>query len=93
MSNVFIMEMEILTTGDRDMSSPTEELEAAALALPREERAKLARCLLDSLDEDNDVDRAWKQEVERRLEAYRDGNADSAPADEVLEQARNCTAQ
>ena len=74
------------------MSSPTDELEAAALALPREARAKLARRLLDSLDENAEVDQAWKQEVERRLEAYRHGDAESVPADEVLEEARKSTA-
>lgn len=68
--------------------SPVEQLEAAALSLPRSERARLAERLLASLDEDPDVDAAWREEVRRRIEQYRAGEIKSVPADEVFEEAR-----
>ncbi|MEJ2218721.1 MAG: addiction module protein [Gemmatimonadota bacterium] len=65
-----------------------QELESAALSLPRSERARLAERLLASLHEDPDVDVAWRDEVRRRLAAYRAGGVDSVPADEALKEAR-----
>jgi putative addiction module component (TIGR02574 family) len=65
-----------------------QELESAALSLPRAERARLAERLLASLDEDPDVDAAWRDEVPRRLAAYRAGELESIPADEALKKAR-----
>ncbi|MFB6372820.1 MAG: addiction module protein, partial [Bradymonadaceae bacterium] len=53
------------------MASAPEQLEAAVLALPREQRARLAERLIASLDEDDDIGEAWRDEVRRRLEAYR----------------------
>ncbi len=73
------------------MASEPEELEAAALALPREERAHLAKQLIASLDEEDEIDQAWRAEVRRRLEAYRDDQLDSVPADEVFDDARGRT--
>lgn len=71
------------------MSSIVEKLEAAALSLPQAERARLARRLLASLEDETDVDDAWRDEVRHRLEAYREGEAESASAAEVLEDARD----
>ncbi|MEJ2187370.1 MAG: addiction module protein [Gemmatimonadota bacterium] len=65
-----------------------QELESAALSLPRAEKARLAERLLASLDEDPDVDAAWRDEVRRRLAVYRAGEMESIPADEALKQAR-----
>ena len=54
-----------------------EKLRAELLALPAEERAKLAHALLESLDEgtDADTDAAWLTELERRADAVADGTA------------------
>lgn len=71
------------------MSSPLEELEAAVMALPREQRARLAEHLLESLDEDDEIEWAWKQEVRDRLEAYRAGRVDTVDAEDVVDEARN----
>lgn len=70
------------------MSSVVEELEAVALALPRAERARLAERLLASLDQETEVEEACRDEVERRLKAYREGTIDDFSASKVLEEAR-----
>jgi putative addiction module component (TIGR02574 family) len=71
------------------MSSIVEELEAAALSLPHSERARLARRLLASLEDETDVGEAWRDEVRRRLEAYREGKVESTSAADVLGEARD----
>lgn len=70
------------------MGSTAEQLEAAVLALPRGERARLAERLLASLDEETEIDAAWKREVEDRLKAYRQGKIESVPAADVIREAR-----
>ena len=55
-----------------------DDIGAAALALPVEERAKLARALLESLDEsrvDHEVEQAWIQEIDKRIRALDSGEA------------------
>lgn len=73
------------------MTSVPEELEAAVLALPRDERARLAERLIASLDDEEQIEEAWREEIERRLEAYRDGDLETVAADEVLTEAREGT--
>lgn len=73
------------------MSSAPEKLKAAALALPREERAELAKQFIDGLDEDDEVEVAWKQEARQRLEAYRDDDVGSVAAEDVFDEARRRT--
>jgi putative addiction module component (TIGR02574 family) len=75
------------------MSLPLDRLEAEALELPARERARLAHRLIASLDEDADedpaeVERAWKEEIQRRLEEYRAGAVQAIPASEVFAEAR-----
>ena len=48
------------------MSSTVESLEAEALRLSAEERARLVERLISSLEVDPEVDEAWAIEVERR---------------------------
>lgn len=77
----------------RVMSRPLEQLEAEALNLPASERARLARRLLVSLDDEDaedpqEVERAWGEEIRRRLEAYHAGTVQTIPASEVLAKAR-----
>jgi len=73
------------------MASVPEELEAAILALPRDERARLAERLIASLDQEEEIQEAWRAEVERRLHAYRNDEMEAIPADEVLDEARKQT--
>lgn len=68
------------------MPRTVEELESEALELPRPERARLAEALLSSLDEDAEVERAWREEIARRLEELRNGSVSTLPADEVFRQ-------
>ena len=70
------------------MRSAAEELEAAALSLPRGERARLAERLLASLDEDAEIEEAWAAEVRRRLDAYRKGDIEAVPVEDVVREAR-----
>ena len=69
-------------------SSPLEELEAAALALPRADRARLAKHLIESLDEHDEVEEAWQVEVRQRLQAYRASEVTSDDSEEVFDAAR-----
>jgi putative addiction module component (TIGR02574 family) len=61
-----------------------EELESAALQLPREVRARIAERLLASLDEETRVEQAWAEEVRRRVRDFRAGKAKTRPIDDVL---------
>jgi len=70
------------------MEPAAEELEAAALMLPRSERARLAERLIVSLDEDAEIEQAWVVEVRRRLEAFRKGELVALPMEDVLREAR-----
>ena len=54
-----------------------EQLTAAALALPEEDRAELVAQLMESLDgpPDEGIEQAWADEIARRLEEVRSGTA------------------
>jgi putative addiction module component (TIGR02574 family) len=75
------------------MSSPLERLEAEALELSTRERAALAHRLIVSLDEAGDedpteVELAWENEIQQRLEAYRRGELQPIPSADVFAKAR-----
>jgi putative addiction module component (TIGR02574 family) len=70
-----------------------DQLEATALDLPREERARLAQSLLESLDddaaEDQDVvEAAWLEEIEHRVAQLESGAAELIPAEQVFAEVR-----
>ena len=73
------------------MVDPASELEAKALRLPPEQRARLAERLISSLDQGADVDSAdlWIREAERRLEELESGRVEPIPAERVVEKARS----
>ncbi|MDQ3605400.1 MAG: addiction module protein [Gemmatimonadota bacterium] len=63
------------------------------LALPTAERARLAQRLIASLDEDEsedpqEVERAWEEEIRRRLAEVEAGSAELIPADDVFAELR-----
>ena len=60
-----------------------------ALSLDARDRAALAEGLLASLDElpEEEAERLWAEEAQRRLEAYREGRARAVRAEEVHEKA------
>ena len=64
-------------------------LEPQLLSLPAEERARLAKVLLDSLDGDADYERAWRETLQRRMAELDSGAVQRMPGPEVLAAARS----
>lgn len=71
---------------------PSELLEAQLLQLPLEERAHLARLLIESLDEQPELDPRWIAEASRRAVELREGRVAGVPAREVFDAARRSQA-
>ena len=61
----------------------------SALSLGARDRAALAEKLLASLEELNEeeTERLWAEEAQRRLEAYQSGQAKATPAEELHRKA------
>jgi putative addiction module component (TIGR02574 family) len=70
------------------MPSELELIEAQALKLTAEERARLADRLIASLFEDNEIEEAWAAEVERRVEEIESGRAKLVQAADAITRAR-----
>lgn len=73
------------------MALPIERIEAEALKLPRRERARLAEALISSLDEDAEIEQAWREEIQRRLGELRDGSVATVPSEEVFRELDDLT--
>ena len=67
-----------------------EEVLRTALSLSVQDRASLAEKLLASLDElsEEEAERLWTDEAERRLREYRAGRGKGVSADEVFQKAQ-----
>jgi hypothetical protein len=65
------------------------EILKGALSLELDDRAALAEKLLASLDEldEEEADRLWAEEAQKRLKAYREGRAGSVTAQELAQKA------
>ena len=72
------------------MSALFDELEKQARLLTPQEKATLARILIEELDPaaDSQVERMWIAESQRRYQAYLKGEIESFPGDEVMSRAR-----
>jgi putative addiction module component (TIGR02574 family) len=71
------------------MSSLIDELSRKARALPPEERVRLAEDLLSSVqDSDEEIEAAWAQEIEHRIQEVEKGTAKLIPAEEVFAEIR-----
>lgn len=71
------------------MPSLIDELSRKARTLPPEERIRLAEELLSSVHEsDEEIEAAWAEEIERRLEEVESGTAKLIPAEEVFAEIR-----
>jgi putative addiction module component (TIGR02574 family) len=71
------------------MSAATKTILNSALSLPDGEKAILVDELLQSmLRVDPEVERAWDEEIGRRVDAYEKGDATSYSAEEVFEELR-----
>ena len=66
------------------MSATVEILEAEALLLTREARARLIERLIASLDVDPEIEEAWAVEVERRQAQLESGTVSLLPGPETL---------
>jgi putative addiction module component (TIGR02574 family) len=66
------------------MPVTVETLEAEALHLPRDERARLVERLISSLDADPEIEEAWAAEVERRQAELDNGMVSLLPGPETL---------
>ena len=69
------------------MSKTLAEVTQDAAELPPTDRLKLARILLDlsgpQIDPNTDVERAWDEEIQRRLHDLRSGKIKGVPLDET----------
>ena len=65
-----------------------EVLEAQLLRLPNEERAYLARALIESLDNEPELDAVWLDEARRRAVELSAATVQVIPAATVFAQAR-----
>jgi len=72
------------------MSALFDELEKQARLLTPQQKAALARILIEELDPatDSQVEQLWIAEAQRRYDAYLQGELESLPGDEVLSRAR-----
>jgi putative addiction module component (TIGR02574 family) len=71
------------------LATVTDEILKELLTLSASERAKLAECLLESLEPANEVIRQlWTEEAERRIDAYELGDLKAVPAEEVFARLR-----
>ena len=72
------------------MSRRIEEIAQEVLELDVVSRAELARTLVDSLDDlpEEDLDRLWGEEAERRYDEFLAGRAKAYPAEEVFARIR-----
>ena len=75
------------------MGLPLKRIENEALELPSSDRAQLATRLIASLegetpDDPPEVERAWEEEIRRRLAELDAGTAELIPADEVFAELR-----
>jgi putative addiction module component (TIGR02574 family) len=73
------------------MGRTLDEIEAEALRLPEEDRARLFESLLLSFDETQEEEnaRVWAEEAARRDQAMDSGEEPGIPADEVFRRLRS----
>jgi putative addiction module component (TIGR02574 family) len=72
------------------MSTQFEEIQRQVTNLSSNEKAVLARQLIEELDQttDPDVEQLWVVEAQRRYESYLNGEIEASPGDEVMNRAR-----
>ncbi|MCO5170130.1 MAG: addiction module protein [Planctomycetes bacterium] len=79
------------------MTQETRELMERVLRLPAEERAALAARLIESLEgegtSDDDVTRAWREELGRRYDDLVSGRDPGTPAAQALAAMRRAMAE
>ena len=73
------------------MSTLFDQLEKQTRMLTPQEKASLARILIEELDpsSDSDVEQLWTAESQRRYDAYLKGELKSISGDQVMGRARS----
>jgi putative addiction module component (TIGR02574 family) len=73
-----------------DMNTTSEQLLQSALLLPEADRAEIAATLIRSLDgeADADVEKAWEEEIRRRLDEIDSGKVQMVPWEKVMDELR-----
>ncbi|MBI3725589.1 addiction module protein [bacterium] len=76
------------------MTREARELLERALKLPVKERGKLAKRLLESCDEEEtedpaEVEKAWAEEIKRRVREIDEGRVKGIPHEEVMAHVRD----
>lgn len=68
----------------------SKEILEQALKLKPDERFMVVEGLIKSLDEpDSSLDAIWVEEAEKRLKAYRAGNPEGIPMEEIFNRRRS----
>jgi len=72
------------------MAKTIEDIENEIRSLSADDRMHLLRDLIADLDGsmDEDVEKAWLEEAERRYKQLKEGKVELIPAEEVFAQAR-----
>ena len=72
------------------MITDFKEIEKSALSLDRKSKARLVEKLLQSMraNIDPEIEQAWIEEVEKREESLKSGEASLHSSEEVIKQAR-----
>jgi putative addiction module component (TIGR02574 family) len=78
--------LELNSRGAKNMGTMVESLLNQALQMPAQDRAVIAERLISSLDTeiDQEVEIAWQQEVQRRVEEVDKGVVACIPWEQVL---------
>ena len=72
----------------------TEELLAEIKDLPVEERAKIADCILNTLNKPNpNIDARWMEEVEQKAKQIESGEEEMISGDEVMDELKKITGE
>jgi putative addiction module component (TIGR02574 family) len=74
-----------------NMRAHFDDIEKQARSLPLKEKAALVGVLIDQLDApvDSDSEQLWIAEAQRRYDAYRKGDLEALPGDDVMDRVRN----
>jgi putative addiction module component (TIGR02574 family) len=72
------------------VATPTDQIIDGALSLPADARLSLVEKLLTSLNLpiDEEINRLWAEEAERRVSQLQAGEAKAVPGDEVFSKLR-----
>jgi putative addiction module component (TIGR02574 family) len=71
------------------MHLTADQIETEALSLSRPERARIVDTLVASLETDPNIERAWDEEIRRRIRDIDQGTTRLIPGDEVLKEVED----